>query len=93
MEDALKAAAAFGSSLKTAMDDAGLSVMDLHKRTGISRATIYRLLRGEALRNRRFCTVLPRRPRYATNRVMVFYAATWSRRCFGDSTAAVRRCA
>lgn len=38
-----------GDSIKVAMGNANLTVTALHKRTGISRETIYRVLRGESM--------------------------------------------
>ena len=40
-------AAAIGAALKAWMDHAGMTVLDLYKASGISRETIYRLLKGK----------------------------------------------
>lgn len=49
MDEAQTAARRLGETLKVALANAGLSITDMHKRTGISRQTIYRMLDGDTL--------------------------------------------
>jgi transcriptional regulator with XRE-family HTH domain len=49
MDETGRAAERLGSSIRVALQNAKLNVMALHKRTGISRETIYRIMRGQSL--------------------------------------------
>jgi transcriptional regulator with XRE-family HTH domain len=49
MEETTRTSDRLGASIKTALQNAKLTVTALHKRTGISRETIYRIMRGQTL--------------------------------------------
>jgi len=49
MDETKQTASKLGLSIKEALENAGLTVLALHKRTGIGRETIYRIMRGQKL--------------------------------------------